>query len=300
MNQSNTLQKNNNSQNLSILKAALNAEPFTGQGGGEINIIEENTLMPIFGPEANLSDALNQNQSAQIAVYIVKEGDTLSEIAELFNVSVNTIFWANNISSKNHIEPGQALVILPTTGVQYEVKRGDTIEKIAKEFKGDVEDIIVFNNLSPDGKLGAGQTIIIPDGEIPYAPKTSSSQGFARGGGPEYKGYYLRPINGGIKTQGLHGYNGVDLATYCGEPVYASATGDVIISRSSGWNGGYGKYIVIRHPNNTQTLYSHLRSIIANAGAHVVQGQIIGYIGSTGKSTGCHIHFEIRGAKNPF
>jgi murein DD-endopeptidase MepM/ murein hydrolase activator NlpD len=74
----------------------------------------------------------------------------------------------------------------------------------------------------------------------------------------------------------------------------------VIISRPYGWNAGYGKYVVIKHPNGTQTLYSHLSSIIVNSGWHVIKGQVIGYVGSTGKSTGCHVHFEIRGARNPF
>jgi murein DD-endopeptidase MepM/ murein hydrolase activator NlpD len=82
--------------------------------------------------------------------------------------------------------------------------------------------------------------------------------------------------------------------------VYAAASGEVIISRASGWNGGYGNYIVIRHPNNTQTLYSHLSRNVVNVGAWVTQGQVIGHVGSTGRSTGPHLHFEVRGAPNPF
>ena len=103
-----------------------------------------------------------------------------------------------------------------------------------------------------------------------------------------------------VKTQGLHGYNGIDLAAPTGTPVLASASGDVIVSRGYGWNGGYGNYIVIKHPNGTQTLYAHLNEVIVSSSWHVVQGQIIGYVGATGKSTGPHLHFEVRGAKNPF
>jgi len=150
--------------------------------------------------------------------------------------------------------------------------------------------------------LAVGTTIIIPDGEesAPPTHATSGQPRFVRGGGPEIIGYYERPIRGGVKTQGLHGYNGVDLATPAGSPIYASAAGRVIISKSSGWNGGYGNYIVIEHNNKTQTLYAHNQSNLVAVGQTVVQGQVIGYIGSTGKSTGPHVHFEIRGAKNPF
>lgn len=295
----NTAQPINNSQNLAVLKAALNSDPLIGQGGGEINIIEENTLMPILGPEAALVENTNQDQSGQISIYAVKQGDTLTSIAKLFNVSVNTIFWSNNLTKKDRIIPGQTLVILPITGVKYEAQNGDTVEKIAEKFKGDIEEIIAFNNLSSNEKLEVGQMIIIPDGQLPYAQEITPSKIVPRGG-PEYIGYYLRPISGGRKSQGLHGFNGVDLANYCGDPVFASAGGDVIVAQNYGWNGGYGKYLAINHPNGTQTLYSHLSSIIVSPGWHVVQGQVIGYIGSTGKSTGCHVHFEVRGAKNPF
>ena len=136
--------------------------------------------------------------------------------------------------------------------------------------------------------------------------KTITSSGSSRptsrlrgAGGPSYEGYYIRPIYGGYKSQGLHGYNGVDLAGPLGTPVVAAASGDVIISRQGGWNGGYGNYIVIQHDNGTQTLYGHLRSNVAEVGWHVTQGQLIGYLGNTGRSTGAHLHFEVRGAKNP-
>ncbi|MBI3075361.1 MAG: M23 family metallopeptidase, partial [Parcubacteria group bacterium] len=107
-------------------------------------------------------------------------------------------------------------------------------------------------------------------------------------------------VSGGRKTQGLHGFNGVDIGAPYGTPVYAAAAGTVIVSRPSGWNGGYGQYVVISHSNGTQTLYSHMGSIVASEGAYLEQGQILGYVGSTGRSTGPHLHFEVRGARNPF
>jgi murein DD-endopeptidase MepM/ murein hydrolase activator NlpD len=103
-----------------------------------------------------------------------------------------------------------------------------------------------------------------------------------------------------MRTQGIHGYNAVDLAAAHASPVRAAAAGEVIVSKSSGWNGGYGNYIVVRHGNGTQTLYAHLSSNVVGVGAFVAAGERIGYMGSTGRSTGTHLHFEVRGATNPF
>ena len=110
----------------------------------------------------------------------------------------------------------------------------------------------------------------------------------------------MRPIAGGHRSQGIHGHNGVDLAASVGTPIYASAAGTVIISKTGGYNGGYGNYIVIRHDNGTQTLYAHNTENYVGVGETVSQGQTIGTVGSTGRSTGAHVHFEVRGAKNPF
>jgi murein DD-endopeptidase MepM/ murein hydrolase activator NlpD len=110
----------------------------------------------------------------------------------------------------------------------------------------------------------------------------------------------MRPVSGGRESQGLHGYNAVDLAAPVGTPIYAAAEGTVIVSIMGGWNGGYGNYVVISHPNGTQTLYAHAKETLVIPGQHVEQGQLIAKIGMTGKTTGPHVHFEIRGARNPF
>jgi murein DD-endopeptidase MepM/ murein hydrolase activator NlpD len=218
----------------------------------------------------------------------------------MFNVSINTILWANNIGKGDIIRVGQTLVILPISGIRYEVKEGDTIESIAKKWKGDPEEILQFNDLPPNHTLAAGTVIIIPDGEAPIPASTSAPRGIYRGGsGPYYSGYYIRPVSGGRKSQGLHGWNAVDLTASCGTPIVAAASGDVLTALF-GWNYGYGNFVTIDHPNGTQTLYAHMSSIIVGSDWHVVQGQVIGYVGLTGNTTGCHVHFEIRGAANPF
>lgn len=260
--------------------------------------IEGNALVPGAGPSGTaVSIANHKPASDQISIYVVREGDTLSQIAEMFDVTVNTIKWGNNLTS-NTLKVGETLVILPISGVKHTVVKGDTVTSLAKKYKGDAEEIVAYNNLQKGQSLEVGSVIIVPDGEVSaptYTSKPSGSFGLK-----EYAGYYMRPIASGRKTQNIHGYNGVDLAAPVGAPIMASADGEVIISRMGGWNGGYGNYIVVRHPNGTQTLYAHNSRNIVSVGDIVHQGDIIGYIGSTGKSTGPHVHFEIRGARNPF
>lgn len=271
---------------------------------------QDNALVSTRNPSGILPTA---SGSDQIVVYTVQAGDTPSTIASRFGVSLNTLLWANNLRSAGAIRVGDSLVILPVTGVQYEVKKGDTIEAIAKKFDADPTDILSFNGMAIGEPLQAGVQIIIPDGELASpapasaAPSRSAPSVSRFAGLPEFKGFLMRPIIGGRNARatksnphGLHGFNGVDLANTCGLPVSAAAGGTVIISRTSGWNGGYGRYIVITHPNGVQTLYAHLSAIQTNVGEQVSQGTQIGLIGSTGNSTGCHVHFEVRGAKNPF
>jgi len=264
-------------------------------------LMDGDALVSSVGPSGTVLDAaVHKPTSDQISIYVVREGDTLSQIAEMFNVTVNTVKWSNNLTS-NTLKVGDTLIILPVSGVRHTVAKGDTVASIAKKYKGDADEIMAYNNLQKGSSLAVGSVVIVPDGEV-TAPSYSSgsSSGSFSSGLKEYSGYYLRPITGGKKTQGIHGYNGVDLAAPIGTPILASADGEVIISKTGGWNGGYGNYIVVRHPNGTQTLYAHTSKNNVSAGDSVKQGDIIGAVGNSGKSTGPHVHFEIRGAKNPF
>lgn len=288
-----------NSQNMALLQAAVSLDPNPSKGGGDITVVGGAALLPESSPTGTLADMDKDvgQSSTQISVYVVRKGDTLSGIARMFGVSVNTVIWGNDLRN-SIIREGQTLIILPVTGVRHIVKAGDTLKSVTKKYKGDLGEILDYNNLSEDTVLLSGDVIIIPDGEVPFSSYVSNTP---RGtSGPSYEGYYMRPVIGGRKTQSFHGYNGVDLAVSYGSPIYSAAEGTVIINRNSGWNGGYGKYIVISHPNGTQTLYAHNSDNIVFEGAYIVRGQVIGYVGSSGKSTGPHLHFEVRGARNPF
>ncbi|MDD2935086.1 MAG: peptidoglycan DD-metalloendopeptidase family protein [Candidatus Pacebacteria bacterium] len=287
-----------NSQNINLLQASVNFDPNPAKGGGDITIVGDVALLSETGPFGSMVDISEKTNSDKISVYVVREGDSLSQISKMFGVSNNTIIWANDLKN-GIITKGQTLVILPVTGVRHTVKKGETLVGIANKYKGDIDEIKSFNNLKNEN-LAVGDIVIIPDGDMGSFVYQSSKTGNSSGKTTSStSGYYIRPVTG-IKTQGIHGYNAIDIGTPVGTSVVASASGKVIISRDYGWNGGYGSYIVIQHDNGTQTLYAHMSQNIVSVGQIVVRGQIIGYSGNTGKSTGPHLHFEIRGAKNPF
>ncbi len=293
-----------NSQSIHILQAAANLDPNPSKGGGDITVVDGTSLMPETGPSGTIADITEHPTSSEISVYVVHEGDTLAGIAKMFDVSANTILWANDVG-KGGIKPGQTLIILPITGVRHTVVKGDTIASLAKKYKADADEIADYNNLASTDTLMVGDVVIIPDGTVaPVATKTATKKITAnpyRGGsGSDLGGFFIWPVAGGVKTQGLHGYNGIDIGAPQGTPIYAAAGGTVLVARSGGWNGGYGNYVVVVHSNGVQTLYAHMTRVAASAGANVEQGQVIGYVGATGKATGFHLHFEVRGAKNPF
>lgn len=284
-----------NSQTMGLLESYLNTNP-TSIGGPSVAIVDDIALAPI-GEDAGTFVDLGRSGTGAISVYVVRSGDTIGDIAEMFGVSVNTIMWANDLSSKT-LKVGQELVILPISGVKHTVKSGDTLQTIAKKYKADLEDVLSYNSIPAGAKLTIGDIVIIPDGVISATRTTSVAKVSTQQ--TVVSGYYVRPISGGKKSQHIHGHNGVDLAAPVGTPIVASADGKVILSRSGGYNGGYGTYVVISHANGTQSLYAHMAANNVSVGEVVKQGQVIGTIGMTGKTTGPHIHFEIRGARNPF
>ena len=298
-----------NSQKMLLLEPALNSDPNPHKNYENMPLAYGNALSAEIGPQGTVSDIENR-VSGEISIYTVREGDSLSKIAEIFGVSINTIVWANELGKNPSIKEGQILVILPVSGVKYTIKKGDTIKGIAFRYKSNLEELLMNNDLSLSSVLTPGDTIIIPNAEPAYTEpkisklakvKTKTHINPAHDtDGPFYPGYFIRPISGGVKTQDLHGHNAIDLAAPVGTIIRASAEGRVISSISNnGWNGGYGNYVIIAHPNGTQTLYAHNLKNFVTVGSKVEQGQMIAKIGMTGETTGPHVHFEIRNAKMP-
>lgn len=242
-----------------------------------------------------------------IAEYVVEQGDSLWSIAAKFDVSVNSILWANDLE-KTTIQPGQKLIIPPVSGIIHHVKEGDTVSGIAEKYKAETEDVITFNQLSGEADIFIGDILVIPDGEMPSiaTPKPSYTT-------PLANSYFICPIALPCRiTQGLHWYNAIDFSHgKCGELIYAAAGGTVLkvklTNSTSMWAfGGAGNNLTILHPNGVVTMYGHISASFVNPGDYVYQGQRIALMGGqpgtpgAGMSTGCHLHFGVSGARNPF
>jgi len=259
-----------------------------------------NVFQESFLPYQSLASIFDNGQRNQIITYTVQPGDTLGQVANDFGISVNSLIWANNLKDSDYLSPSQELKIPPVSGVIHIVKQGDTIQSIAKKYSAKEEKVIEFNGLPRDGSLEISRQIIVPDGKIllsgQYVAYTSNVR-FARL--PDLGSFFFLPVQG-YNWGRIHGRNGIDVANLCGTPVYSAAEGSIIAARESGWNGGAGKYVKISHGKEIYTLYAHLSKLLVLSGEFVSRGQLIGVMGSTGRSTGCHLHFEVHGARNPY
>lgn len=305
-----------NSQSMDLLEANVSSSSILDKKNNkngnidlnnDVKIVADSTLAPASSPASNAGDLIDSSEpiSDQVSVYVVRKGDNIAQIAKMFNVSANTILWANNLKKGNKLVEGDTLIILPVSGVSITVQKGQTLKGLAKKYNVDSSDIAALNGISEDEKLNSGDTLIIPDAEIAdtadNTPSTPTQKPKTRINPVNQRvldGYFVNPVPGySRRSQGLHANNGVDLAAPKGTPIVASAGGVVLFARN-GYNGGYGNMVIINHPNGTQTLYGHMSKIATHAGDVVNQGGTIGYVGSTGRSTGPHLHFEVHGARN--
>ena len=269
-----------------------------------------------YNPDSAISDAMTEdgfllkpslNTTAgdrsgfsDIFMYTVEPGDTLSSIAQSFNLKKDTIMGENNIWNPNQLKVGSQLKILPVDGISYVVKKGDTVDKLAKKYKVE-KGVILSQNQLQDETLIADATIIIPGAKPDIAISApgvgkSAPSAVALYTGPKASGRLIFPTVGTI-TQNYHsGHLALDIANRSKGPIFAAAAGKVI-KASYGWNGGYGNEIIIDHGNGMQTLYAHSEKLYVKEGQYVEQGQTIAWMGNTGNvrgATGIHLHFEVR------
>ncbi len=362
-------------QKMRILEAIF-SPTLNGQGGPDI-IMDESALIsnnsPLIDDSASIyvpDVPVDYQGDSAIRIYVVKSGDTISTIAGKFDVSVNTIVWANSLDRRQALKVGDKLTILPVSGIQYTVRKGDTVSGIASRYGAEISDIRDYNDKT-DSTLVVGEKIIIPGVELTPAkpPVVAKAATNAAANTADKKvmlaepvvektiapkvvivpapvvvpnvpptivptvvpiqaeihidavtpiaepvfgtlvrpktnkgdsSSFIRPLADGVGviSQYMHDKWAVDIAAPIGTPIHAAAAGTVILVKPTGYNGGYGKYVAIEHDGGIQTLYAHMSQTKVDVGDVVTQGQTIGLVGSTGKSTGPHVHYEVRGAPN--
>lgn len=288
--------------------AALSGQNL-GRGGEESSNLDPSTIQEnsLMASNPTATDYINSFKSNQIVEYTVQPGDLLSFIASDYGVSVNSIMWANNLPNANSIYPGQILRIPPVSGVIHKVKTGDTVASIAKKYGVEPDKILSFNNRKEGQPLEIDEELIVPDGQIKSfiitKPGTQSAIAQRFSNLPDLGDYIMVPTKGRI-SQWIHGRNGVDIAASCGTNVFAPADATVAVADISGYNAGFGIYTKLIHTNvpsgiQAESVLSHLSKLLVKTGDSVKKGQLIALMGSTGRSTGCHLHWEGHGYKLP-
>ncbi|PIR42932.1 hypothetical protein COV25_00175 [candidate division WWE3 bacterium CG10_big_fil_rev_8_21_14_0_10_35_32] len=232
--------------------------------------------------------------------HVVKDGETLEAIGKAYGISVESIKFANNIAATK-LKVGETLVIPPVEGTLHIVKKGDTIKSLSNKYNVAAQTIVDFNYIDAPYELVVGQVVTIPDAKVPVTQRyytqadvydTSSYGVIPYADSPtKGSGAFLWPFSG-IITQGFNRYHpAIDIAANTGN-IVAADKGTVI--RAGWWQGGYGNAVQIDHGNGYVTTYAHMSVIAVSNGQDVSKGEKIGVVGSTGRSTGPHVHFTVQ------
>ncbi len=236
-------------------------------------------------------DMNHQDERNVIRTHQVQPGETVWEIARENNLEVATIVAANDLADPNSILVGQELKIPPVDGILYKVKPGETLWEISHRFGISLVEVINQNHIHNPGRIRVGQLLLLPGARAREAvAQIATSQGVnsAQSG-------YSWPLAGGRITSRFgprwgRMHTGVDIAAPVGTTIRAAQSGRV---RSAGWMGGYGWAVILKHPDGSATLYAHASRLLVSPGQRVEKGQPIARVGSSGNSTGPHLHFEI-------
>lgn len=257
------------------------ALPLTLEGGGLLRPELPGTAIPLTRTE--------------LVEYVVGEGDTIWAIAEKFGISVSTMLWENNLTFNSTIRPGQKLLILPVSGITHVVHKGETLESIAKRYHAAVDEIREYNKVALE-RIALGTKLIIPGGRPYVAPEVR----------PAKRREVLSPPALAVKSLGKlfwptlsrritqyfkWRHAGLDIGDKLGNPIYAAESGVV---EYAGWGrGGWGYTVVVNHGNGLKTRYAHASKVLAETGQQVQKGESLALIGSTGRSTGPHLHLSV-------
>lgn len=281
-----------------VVIAPVVAQEFPGRSINPWEASPTSEVLSASTEGADIDTYIPENRVRdKITEYSVAEGDTLSVVASKFGISEDTIRWQNDLK-KDQIKVGQTLQILPVTGVLHKVQKGDTVYSIAKKYDADPQAIadFPFNTFSNDEtlELAIGQTVVVPDGVLPApaAPVTPRiRQTTPNAGAVAGSGNFAWPASGTLSQHFVWYHPGLDIANRAAPDVLAADGGSVIYAGCV--SGGYGCHVIVDHKNGFTTLYAHLSKIYVNAGQGVTRGGALGKMGSTGRSTGIHLHFEV-------
>ena len=307
--------------NASVEKTVVRSAPSQVAGDAGISLAELPQVVPLEQAQTvlrkvMLHTTIPERPAVKVSQYTVEQGDSLFEIASNFKIKPETLLWANYDQLNDNpdmISIGMELNVPPVDGVYYETKEGDTVQTVAGRFDAKIDDVLSwpgndFDLTNPT--MQPGTWIMVPGGHrefrqwiIPVIPRGAAGVSKSVYGAGACEGSYEGAYGSGafIWPAGNHvlsgndywsGHLGIDIAAGEGAPIYAADSGVVVFA---GWaTGGYGNMVMIDHGNGYQTVYAHMSSVSAGCGRSVGQGSIIGYAGSTGNSTGAHLHFEVR------
>lgn len=316
--------KSSAAQEPDIVEQVTATEVYGIGGATHVDLSPYATAKPFEGDAAvsrnlDIHTTIPTRPRVDVITYTVETGDTLFSIAELYGLKPETILWGNYdvLQDNPHLlKPAQVLNILPVDGTYYEWAEGDSLDQVADFFDVEVQDIVEYagnrfdltvTSLADPG-LDPGDGLIIPGGEREVQdwgppqisrdnPASAANYGPGSCGevytGAIGYGTFIWPTDYHYITQGYNSsiHPAIDIGGSTGDPIYATDAGVVVYAGWSNW--GYGNLIVLDHGNGWQSAYAHLSSLSVGCGQSVFQGTVIGGLGSTGNSTGPHLHFEL-------
>jgi murein DD-endopeptidase MepM/ murein hydrolase activator NlpD len=267
--------------------------PEDSIGGRESAVTTE--LVSLETEGLSEPEEFNQPRMLLFSSYAVQPGEVIGEIAKKFGLSDGTLLSVNAIKDERRVPVGQTLRIPNQDGIFYTIQKNDTLESIATKHKVQVSEIQIANELFSD-RINPNNSLFLPGATPPPPPpplyreegRVASSALFAwpvRGRLTSYYGYRRSPF-----TRGRSFHDGLDIAAPSETPIVAAMPGRVT---SVGYDNTYGNFVVLSHSDGYSTLYGHMSSIGTHGGAYVKEGEVIGYVGSTGQSTGPHLHFTV-------
>jgi murein DD-endopeptidase MepM/ murein hydrolase activator NlpD len=292
---------------MAVTAVSKNPQATPASGGALISLLQQ----PAIERKLMLKTIIPQRPRYAVVTHTVESGDSVFAIAKEYNIKPDTLLWANYDilnDTPDSLRPGQELNIPPTDGIIYKWKDGDTLDKVVTQYKAKVNDVLDWsgNNIDlTDTKIKTNQWLMIPGGSREYKQwlvptiarghSGTASVGTAScGDGPVGSGNFVWPAQNHFLSGNDYyaGHLGIDIAAGLGASIYAADNG--VVTMASGVTSGYGNVIMIDHGNGFITLYGHLSQFDVKVCQGVTAGQLIGLAGSTGNSTGAHLHFEVR------